>query len=98
MKLLFENWRKYLVEGLPTSGSDFDYFIDVLYHFTVQPIMQGPLAPDNEADILGSKEEFKNQFKMLPDDIKMKLFHQFMNTVEDMVEVINAGGNNETPI
>ena len=98
MQLLFENWRKYLVEGLPTTGSDFDYFIDVLYHFTVQPIMQGPLAPDNETDILGSKEEFKNQFMMLPDDIKMKLFHQFLNAVEDMVEVINAGGNNETTI
>ena len=23
--------------------------------------MQGPLAPDNETDILGNKEEFKNQ-------------------------------------
>ena len=89
MKLLFENWQKYLKEELTSRGDIYDKLIDVLYYFTVQPIMQGPVAPDDEAEILGTKEEFKNRFLALPDDIRSELISQFMDSVEDIVIEIN---------
>ena len=93
---MLENWRKYLYlkEGPTAPGGAYDYFIDVLYYFTVQPIMQGPIAPDDETEILGTKEEFKNRFLALSDDIKSELLSKFMDDVEDIVIVINA---EETP-
>ena len=89
MKLIFENWQKYLKEGLTAPGDAYDYFIDVLYYFTVQPIMQGPVAPDDESEILGTKEEFKNRFLALPGDVRNELLSKFMDDVEDIVIEIN---------
>tara|TARA_Y100000310_G_C20142767_1_gene561006 strand:+ start:71 stop:364 length:294 start_codon:yes stop_codon:yes gene_type:complete len=89
MKLLLENWQKYLKEGLTAQGDAYGYFIDVLYYFTVQPIMQGPVAPDDEAEILGTREEFKNRFLSLPDDVRNELLSKFMDDIEDIVIEIN---------
>jgi len=89
VKLILENWRKHLKEGLTSPGDAYDYFIDVLYYFTVQPIMKGPIAPDDETEILGSKEEFKDRFLALPGDVRSELLSKFMDDVEDIVIEIN---------
>ena len=100
MNKLFENWREYLHETPMENQNDFDYMIEAIYHFVTLPVIQGPLAPDPE-DIIntfGTREDLKENFKRLPTDIKIKIFHQFLNSIEDIFDDINSGADNETTI